>query len=206
MGMVMEIFAVRGETLQRCFADPPLLWKLIAPDEPELYAQARSEVQSKIGRFVSRLFGSKSTAPRPIDVDELQLADGEGPVADLDKAWHGLHFLLAGTAEAGNPPLDFLVVGGEEIGDVDVGYGPARGLRPRLVTEIAETLAALSDAELSARYDGSVMTAQEIYPDIWARDAEANDARSYLLENLTVLRHAVSEAANRQHGLVLVLR
>jgi hypothetical protein len=29
---------------------------------------------------------------------------------DLDKAWHGLHFLLTGTAWEGTPPLDFIVV------------------------------------------------------------------------------------------------
>src|ERR1700722_3238791 len=45
---------------------------------------------------------------------------------DVDKAWHGLHFLLTGTAWEGAPPLDFIVKGGRQIGDVDVGYGPAR--------------------------------------------------------------------------------
>lgn len=40
----------------------------------------------------------------------------------LDKAWHGLHFLFTGTAWEGDPPLNFLVSGGREIGDVDVGY------------------------------------------------------------------------------------
>jgi hypothetical protein len=55
---------------------------------------------------------------------------------DVDKAWQGLHFLLTGSAWNGEPPLNFLVSGGREIGDVDVGYGPARGFTS---TEVAES-------------------------------------------------------------------
>ena len=45
---------------------------------------------------------------------------------DIDKAWHGIHYLLTGTAWEGAAPLNFLVAGGRPVGDVDVGYGPAR--------------------------------------------------------------------------------
>src|SRR5690349_11334743 len=55
---------------------------------------------------------------------------------DLDKAWHGLHFLLTGTDWGGTPPLNFIVAGGETIGDVDVGYGPARAFTPEQLAEI----------------------------------------------------------------------
>lgn len=206
MGMAMELFAVRDATLQRLLEDPPLVWKLIAPDEPEMYDEARKGARRGSSGFIARLFGGKPLSVSPGETDSLELADGEGHAADLDKAWHGLHFLLAGTAEAGNPPLDFLAVGGEEIGDVDVGYGPARALRPKLVSEIAAKLEGLSDAALSARFDGSVMTEQQIYPDIWNRDPKEDDTLSYLLENLAGLRAAVCESARRQHGLVLVLR
>jgi hypothetical protein len=44
---------------------------------------------------------------------------------DVDKAWHGIHFLLCGQAWESPFPLGF-ILGGEEVGDVDVGYGPAR--------------------------------------------------------------------------------
>src|SRR5215203_4027303 len=48
---------------------------------------------------------------------------------DLDKSWHGIHYLLTKTAWAGEPPLSFLVLGGAEVGDIDVGYGTARAFR-----------------------------------------------------------------------------
>jgi hypothetical protein len=49
--------------------------------------------------------------------------DIEDPHADLDvdKAWHGIHYLLTGTAWEGDPPLDFIVKGGSQVGDVDDG-------------------------------------------------------------------------------------
>lgn len=45
---------------------------------------------------------------------------------DVDKAWHGIHFLLCGNTWEGEHPLNFVVCGGQYVGDVDVGYGPAR--------------------------------------------------------------------------------
>ncbi len=62
--------------------------------------------------------------------DSLDEDDHEAE-ADLDKAWHGIHYLLTGTAWKGEPPLCYLVRGGQTIGDVEVGYGPARVSTPR---------------------------------------------------------------------------
>jgi hypothetical protein len=73
------------------------------------------------GEVVS-LFGH-STPPSEHDEWE-QGADGDE--LGVDKAWHGIHVLLTGTAWEGSFPLNFTVSGGKEIGDVDVGYGPAR--------------------------------------------------------------------------------
>src|SRR5262245_58137806 len=56
--------------------------------------------------------------------------NGSNPSPDLhldtDKAWHITHFLLTGEAWGGAEPLANAVLGGTEIGDEDVGYGPAR--------------------------------------------------------------------------------
>ena len=206
MGMVMEIFAVRDATLGRLREDPPLIWQLIAPDSPELYEQARAEASSAGSGFLGRLFGRKPATPPPASVPPLELSDDEGPAADLDKSWHGLHYLLSGSDGAGNPPLDFLAVGGEAIGSIDVGYGPARGLTSTEVREIAGKLATLSDEVLLARFDGPDMIARNIYPEIWNRDEEEDEPFAYLAENLRVLRQAVSDAASRQQGLVIVLQ
>src|SRR5512135_1798793 len=62
---------------------------------------------------------------------------------DVDKAWNGIHFLLTGDAQHGTPPLGF-IVGGKPLGDIDVGYGPARGFDAAEVRAIADALRPLT--------------------------------------------------------------
>lgn len=83
---------------------------------------------------------------------------------DIDKTWHALQFLLTGTAWEGALPLGFIVVGGQEIGEEDVGYGPARALDSRAVAALDEALTSLTSAVLLPRYDGPKMEELEIYP------------------------------------------
>jgi hypothetical protein len=203
MGMTMTLYAVRDETRRRLLANPPLVWRLIAPDDMQLYESARAEFRRKKGGFWARLFGggaSADTAEAP-----FALGEGEGLVADLDKAWHGVHYLLTGSDEEGNPPMDFLMADGTLIGDLDVGYGPARAFAPEEVAAIAAGFATVTDVDLLARYDGRAMSALEIYPDIWGLDADDDSSREYLHEHLVVLRLAVAEAARRRFALIAVL-
>src|SRR5437763_27473 len=110
----------------------------------------------------------------PDDKLEELLADPESIVdfledegyadLDIDKAWHGIHFLLTGTAWEGSPPLDFLVRGGRQVGDVDVGYGPARGFTSAEVQGLARALSAIAPDALLARYDHRAMNALDLYP------------------------------------------
>src|SRR4051812_34848725 len=74
---------------------------------------------------------------------------------DLDKSWHIIHFLLAGDAWAGKQPHANAICGGAELGDTDVGYGPARYLTPAQVKEVAGALSGISANELWSRFDSS---------------------------------------------------
>src|SRR5690348_12146296 len=77
----------------------------------------------------------------PASVHDLVDAAYEGrgrDLVDVDKAWHCLHFLLTGTAWGGEPPLNFVAIGGTEIGEEDVGYGPARGFASQELRVIAD--------------------------------------------------------------------
>src|SRR5262249_38852831 len=62
-----------------------------------------------------------------------------GHSVSIDKAWHGLHYLLCGAPEPAPGPLGQAVFGGTEIGE-DQGYGPARYFTPAQVAEIATAL------------------------------------------------------------------
>jgi hypothetical protein len=75
---------------------------------------------------------------------------------DVDKAWQAIHFLLCGHPWEGEHPLNFVVSGGTPVGDVDVGYGPARVFTSAEVVEIAEALQPITKDHLRAKFDSKV--------------------------------------------------
>lgn len=142
------------------------------------------------------------------------LADPEGIVSlleeetdevDLDKAWHGIHFLLTGSDWDGEEPLSYLVKGGEYVGDVDVGYGPARRLKPNQVAAWAAALSAISADTLRLGYNPKAMLRAKIYPEIWDQDPEEDDPLGYLLEYFDVLRSFVEQARDQGKGAIIYI-
>jgi hypothetical protein len=124
---------------------------------------------------------------------------------DLDKAWHGLHFLLTGTAWGGTPPLNFIVAGGDTIGDVEVGYGPARAFTPEQLAEVSRALDAISSDTLRQRFDPAKMTELDIYPSIWDRDPADDDTLGYVIEYFEMLKPFLREGAERELGLIVYM-
>lgn len=122
---------------------------------------------------------------------------------DLDKAWHAIHFLLTGSAEAGTGPEAFLLVGGTPIGNVDVGYGPARAFRAADVAAISRALSAVGPETLRSRFNHQALHKARIYPSIWNRN-DLGDI-DYVLEYYTTLLHHLNSAAAKGLGLVIYL-
>src|ERR1700694_5932377 len=92
---------------------------------------------------------------RPADVTRFLYgadADGRERVV-LDKAWHAIHYVLTGSRLGGEEPLNFLVSEGTPVGEVDVGYGPARVLTSQQVAQIAGALAAVMPEDVASRID-----------------------------------------------------
>ncbi|MFC0682877.1 YfbM family protein [Lysobacter korlensis] len=141
----------------------------------------------------------------PEQVEEyLYPDDGEGEpphYADVDKAWHGIHYLLTGKADDAPDPLGSAILGGDELGE-DVGYGPARLLNADQVRSIAS---ALPDEEtFKSRFAPREMTKAEVYPVvIWERDGD--EALEYLVENYKSLVEFYQGAAARGQGAILWL-
>jgi hypothetical protein len=120
---------------------------------------------------------------------------------DLDKAWHGIHFLLTGSADGDAPPLAWAVLGGEEIGE-DMGYGPARFLTADRVRAVAEALPA--DEAFLAAFDGAAMDAADVYPGpMWSDDDD--QPRRYLLDAYHRLVAFYRSAAARGDAALLWL-
>jgi hypothetical protein len=140
--------------------------------------------------------------------DEEDFGDAAGSSfveLDLDEAWHGIHFLLTGTAVEGQAPLDFLERGGREVGDTDLGYGPARAFDAAGVRAIAQALAPIEAAALRARFDPERMRMLEIYPDIWDGQQGEKDPLGYVLSYYAELKAFLARIAALSQGMVLVL-
>ena len=101
----------------------------------------------------------------------LHPEDGGFPdCCSVDKAWHGLHFLLGGEPGflLGREPGDGeraaakAVLGGTEIGG-DFGYGPTRYLTVAEVKEVADAISQIGREELARRFDAQAMAKAGIY-------------------------------------------
>jgi hypothetical protein len=126
--------------------------------------------------------------------------EGLGPELDIEKAWHGVHWLLCGIPLEAPPPLGDAVLGGEEVGE-DVGYGPARVLDPARVAAVATALRAMSADELAGRFDAVRLDADGVYPAGWSEHGR----REWLREEYSRLRTFYLEAAGEGSAVLLWL-
>lgn len=133
-----------------------------------------------------------------LDDDEAEMPE---PELDLDKSWHGIHYLLTGTAWRIGEGADAAILGGAEIGQ-DGGYGPARLLDQSTVRAVATALDALDVEVLRARFDPEAMAAAEIYPAIWTNGVDELD---YLMSHYTQLRRFYHAAAANGQAVLLAI-
>jgi hypothetical protein len=135
--------------------------------------------------------------------------EAQGEDLNLDKAWHGLHYLLTGTAWAGTEPACYLLAGGAQVGDEEehdvYGYGPARILTPAQVADFREAVAALTADEIARRYQPAEMTRLDIYPEIWDRAEETADNLEFLREAASNLRGFLRRAVAQQQAVIIYL-
>ena len=198
MSMIGNLARIPNETRLKLHQSPGLITTLLYPDMP-------APAPTRPG-LLGRLFGSKETpepakhtAPAPI------ASLPEGDHMDLDKSWHGLHFLFTGSDWEGDFPQGFIVTGGEPVGDEDVGYGPARSFTPDEVEKIAAFLETQNEDELRKRLDPEKMTELEIYPGIWAQVTDMGEEWEYLAENFRSMKQFVREAAAKRMALLVYL-
>lgn len=123
-----------------------------------------------------------------------------GEALGLAQAWHGLHFLLTGSAIGGAPPLADAVIGGREVGE-DLGYGPLRLLAPAEVAAVAAALDDFDRGDLARRYDAAAMEEMRLYPGGW----DEPENREWLLDAFDELKAYYARARGLGHGMLLFL-
>ncbi len=128
-------------------------------------------------------------------------ADGSDRVV-LNKAWHAIHFVLNGSRLGGREPLNFLVDEGRAVGEVDVGYGPARVLTSQQVRDLATELSSIPPNDVAQRVDLKRLDEEAIYPGNWLRNGYSVD---YVVSNYRDMRELVSRAADQGLGLIVYI-
>ena len=195
MSMIFGVVTLSDSNIQRVLSEPPLIWRVLAPDDPDIYFECAPAPKVS---FFSKLFGQ--AAPR--ELPEIELSSGEGESFDVDKAWHGIHYLLTKSDWGGEPPLDFIVKGGNEVGAIDVGYGVARAYSSQAVSSISKSLNAFSEDILRSRFDAADMLRLKIYPEIWARPQEQDDSCGYVIEYAKALFDFIRKTEKLNLGMV----
>lgn len=183
MGTRLWLCALKEDTVQRLIKDP-------GRTETTIERIAKPPAVRSISplvRLFQRLIEQRRTA-------------AEGDNTDLDKAWHGLHFLMTGTAWAGNPPLNFILAGGTEVANSD-GH-TTRLYSSAQLREIHRALKSVDPLQLQSAYDPAAMMKLQIYPGIWERDAHGFE---YCMDHLAGLKKFVARADQAGLGMATIL-
>jgi len=192
MGIVCTLVAISDDNIERVHGDPPLIWRFLNPDEPELYL-------SEIGAgarpgFLGRLLGRKEV-PVPEPLPDFASQPGEQEEVDIDKSWDGIAFCLKRLVDPGVPDI---FASGETVGHVEIGYGPAMTFDSTRVAEIATALEPLDSEQLLAVFEPETMG--KVYPKgMWSRKEDWQ--AEYLTEHFAVLRAFVVRLRDASLGV-----
>ena len=156
-------------------------------------ADALLKLMRERGQALAAMVGSQQSPKAPGKA-------GQGAKISLEKAWHGVHYLLCGEVEPTSAIPSQAVMGGVEVGE-DLGYGPARYFEADEVRAIAQALSSATlEAEMIARFDPAKMTSLGIYPGGW----KAGDT-DWLMEEFRRLRKFYDDASAAKLAIVTSL-
>lgn len=126
-----------------------------------------------------------------------------GPVVRLDKAWHGLHWLLAGDPWKPSPGAGSAILGGTPVGDDLYGYGSALLIPASEVAAIAEGLGEISIDDLRARIDPKALRRADIYP--FYTNWKIAEIEDLLLPAYSKLTSFYAKAAKKGNAVAAVI-
>jgi Domain of unknown function (DUF1877) len=199
MGVTCSLHRATASEVQRLRADPD---EVVGFLEGNGSAPQTREVRPKgVFGWLLRL--------TPITITEVvPESEGGTPIdppdpdrsIEIEKAWHGLHFLLTGLADGGEEPACYFMRGGEDLDD----EGQSRALGPDQVRRLSEYLSSLTAADLAQRFDPERMTTLKIYPSvIWKRADPSESPLEWLTASFEEVRRFIAKAAAAGDGVVI---
>jgi len=195
-GMTWSARAIDPLLIGAIKSDSKLLDQTLFGDQPEVFTEKlKKEGRVDLSDKKTRDELTAWAAKRKAEVGDTEV--------DLDKAWHGIHYLLTGSVESNGTLASKVIMGGEDIGP-DRGYGPAQLLKPAEVKAIAQLLEATTPDMLRKRFKPKEMTRVDVYPGvIWDRDGD--EALSYVLDYYKKLVAFYKLAAERGQAVILAI-
>jgi hypothetical protein len=158
---------------------------------------------SMIGNYLmvdESVIGDIQTGRRLIDELLYESEIEEDNFLYIDKSWHAIHFLLCRDTWGGEKPLFNVVLGGTEINQEDVGYGPARFL---FVSEVKDTYKAIeniSEDDMKEKFDWKELNKSEIYPTY-----RSNEDFEYVWGYFEELREFFKRASDTGKAMLLYI-
>jgi hypothetical protein len=142
---------------------------------------------------------------------------------DIDKAWHGIHFILNSRFSTEIEPLDFLLRGGRLLTPhnwvdiIGMELPDMRAFDSTQVKAIFMALSSISEDEFRRRYQPEVMAARQVYPGVWeereqfvnwvlAKYLKFSTHLNYLLFHFRQLKAFLQGAVEENMGLVIKYR
>jgi hypothetical protein len=198
MSMICKYRTLLGDEARRARADEDYLMSLIYPVVDAEVAAMTRKARKRMPAGIRTLLNLTGARMPTLDAEPVE--SGGGPVLDIHKSWHGLHWLLCQSAWDGPEPLKHAVLGGHEIGE-DLGYGPARLVDAATVRAVAAALTGISHSTLQQRFNPKAMAAAEIY----AFDPADADWRDDFLDAFERVKQFFADAAGRGDSVLIWL-
>jgi len=202
--LIRGVLAVGNEVVPSAGAPPVTMpanvkkaMEMLPEEHRASFLREYAKSMARYADVVDRIYGTPDERSTLLQEAGVTTADC-GTEVSVDKAWHGLHFLLCGDPWRGEPPLSHVVMGGEEVGE-DQGYGPTRYVVPSEVQEVALALSDISERELEARFDAEAMNRADIYPGNWEEEGDV----SWLLDAFRDVRQCYEEAAQKGYAMLI---
>ncbi|HLX37687.1 MAG TPA: DUF1877 family protein [Candidatus Binataceae bacterium] len=197
-----------GENMRQRIIEqgPQMLEKALAQFDPAL----REQLHARLGKLgvdasgLARGEGGEALLKMMMARAQGGFGAGQGAPASraasisLDKAWHGIHYLLCGAVEPDSRLISKAILGGTEVGEDFSGYGEARYFTAADVAALSAELNRTNlEAEMTRRYDPAQMTKLKIYPNGWA-----GPDQQWLMDEFRKLRTFYADASSK--GLAIV--
>lgn len=138
------------------------------------------------------------------DAEEAQ-GDENVEICDIDKMWDALHFLLTG--QSASEPIEDDVISEAIVGQFNISGEEIEeyiaGTKVDRVKEIAKALQEMDFSTYLNKFEMSAFRQNDIYPDIWEYEEEADEIKDELRDAFESLRKFYEKMAEQEKAVLV---